>query len=632
MNSSEDDTYQSTTIWNIIVFAAGIIFYLEVFAPQITPLVTTITCIIFILYKNQHRWWANYILMLTFFIFGMLVIALKTQITSTGQLPYAKIYHVTAKIDNKLIKDYGEQIEFSDINIKYLSPDKTPQKLLLSNRIVKNITQAQIGDRVEFVAKLEPLPKKLFIEGYDFARHLRYRSIGATGYILSQMNVIEKGGNDYVNNFRYNLSKYLVSVMGEKTGYIASALMVGEYSGIDKNILNDIRVSGLAHILAVSGMHMSLVAVLCFLASRYLIIFFLPRLLLKYDVKKFASILSFIGTIIYLLISGAKVAALRAFIMNSIIIYAIIMGKKSISLYTLFIAAFIILTFQPHMLMTPSFQMSFAAVFALISYYNKFSSKISPPQNFIQKIIFYFIAISISSSIATFATFIFTLYHFNQINLYGIFSNLIMLPLISFIIMPLIIISFIAYILGYADFFLWLLIWPLNVMPMVAAHVHSFPHANIIAPHIPGIAVILFLVGIFILTLNNTRKKYIGLVFFVMAIMSIINYKLPNFIILADGHIIHHDNKTNQLSLYGKKMRGFKKDSITRYFGKREFSSVFPKNKCHIEDLAHEECPFILTSDDMITIKNGTDKQFNIPASKDHNYSIWIKNDGVIIR
>ena len=179
---------------------------------------------------------------------------------------------------------------------------------------------------------------------------------------------------NYISNLRINLSKRIKNILGDKNGNIAAALIIGEQSSIDKTLLLDMRISGLTHILSVSGLHLSMVSIICFFCVRFLLSCSV-YLCQEYDTKKIAAYFSLLFTLGYLLISGMQIAAVRSYIMVVCVIIAVLLDRQEYALRSVCLAAFIMLLIRPESVVHPSFQMSFAAVIALVSGYEYYLAK-----------------------------------------------------------------------------------------------------------------------------------------------------------------------------------------------------------------------------------------------------------------
>ncbi|MBL4758173.1 MAG: ComEC/Rec2 family competence protein, partial [Rhizobiales bacterium] len=145
-------------------------------------------------------------------------------------------------------------------------------------------------------------------------------------------------------------------------------MITGDRSFISRNHVEMLRASGLAHVLAISGLHMTLVTGALFAGLRALLAF-IPGIALRYPIKKIAAFAALFAGAFYLALSGANVATQRAFIMVGIMLVAILLERPAISLRNVALAALFVILWRPESVVTASFQMSFAAVTALIAAY-----------------------------------------------------------------------------------------------------------------------------------------------------------------------------------------------------------------------------------------------------------------------
>ncbi|MDC0348806.1 ComEC family competence protein [Alphaproteobacteria bacterium] len=294
------------------------------------------------------------------------------------------------------------------------------------------------GDFVILKAKLDPLQGPIVPNGYDFKKQAFFKKIGAQGYIVYIHKVIPPQSFSMVhrlNNYRLHLTKKILQSIPGQEGAIAAALTTGDTGSLSKEIRISFSDSGTAHILAISGLHLSLIGGFLFLLTRLLVGFF-PPLILRIPAKKIAAVVALIGCLIYLNLSGGRIPTQRAFISFSLMMSAILIDRNPISLRLVALAATIILLISPEVLFTPSFQLSFSAVTGLIAFYETFQIQ-SQEASLLKKTFFYFFAILLSSLIASISTLPFTLYHFYKFTLQSIGSNLLMIPVLSLWIMPL---------------------------------------------------------------------------------------------------------------------------------------------------------------------------------------------------
>ena len=238
----------------------------------------------------------------------------------------------------------------------------------------------KVGQCVEMAANLMPAGKPVIIGGYQFDRKAYFEEIDANGFAMSSVYEIDcqtkpsfaEKFNFYIDELRAKIINHILSILPADEASIAAAIVAGEQGVISREVIQNYRDSGLAHFLSISGLHMTMIAGLMFFFVR-LFMALIPPLALRYDSKKPAAVLAILVSIFYLFISGAQVPAQRAFIMNLIVVLGIFIGRKAISMRTISWAAMFILFFSPQALIGASFQMSFAAVVALIAFYEKYA-------------------------------------------------------------------------------------------------------------------------------------------------------------------------------------------------------------------------------------------------------------------
>ena len=171
---------------------------------------------------------------------------------------------------------------------------------------------------------------------------------------------------DRVAALRAGVGERLAAGLPGEPGAVARALVTGERNAVPEPLQEAYRQAGLAHMLVISGLHMSLLAGLAFVALRYGFALVMP-IAERFDTKKFAAAAAIAAALFYLILSGANVPAQRAFIMVSVVLIAVLIDRTAMSLRTLAWAAMTVLVLQPDALVGASFQLSFAAVVALIT-------------------------------------------------------------------------------------------------------------------------------------------------------------------------------------------------------------------------------------------------------------------------
>ena len=344
--------------------------------------------------------------------------------------------------------------------------------------------------------------------------------------------------------------------------------MVGETSALDQNIFQSMRVSGISHILAVSGLHLSLVSGICFVIFRFLFNL-IPYTAYYTDVKQIASLFALLGSFVYLLISGMHVAAIRAFIMTSLVIISIMLQRSPSPMRSVVFAAFLILLIYPEFATHPSFHLSFIAVISLLAGYELYSKYFSfSNHNMLHLLKIYIFSNIYSTIIASLATAPFVIYHFYIYSNYAIFANLIAVPITSFIIMPAAIFSFCAMPFHLEWLPLKIVAFGIKYIIIVARYIEQLPYSTWYFGHISVEYLIIYSVGFLLLCFLKTKLRFLGLVPIVFSIIMMLNTQKPD-IIMTSQYIAINNNGTLEISQNTNK---FYKNYWTGWFGQEHIT------------------------------------------------------------
>ncbi|MEM9210921.1 MAG: ComEC/Rec2 family competence protein [Pseudomonadota bacterium] len=342
---------------------------------------------------------------------------------------------------------------------------------------------ARIGDRIQVDAVLSAPSPKSDPSGYDFQRAAWFMGLGAVGYSHSAPEVIGKSSGGVaimIERTRRHLALYFDMVFEARVAGIVKALLIGDKSGIEKSDIDALRDANLAHLLAISGLHMGLMTALVFGIIRLPMVLFVRTVDARLT-KKIAAAGALVIGVIYLALSGFGVATQRAFIMVGVMLLAIMCDRPAISLRSLGLSGLALLLFQPEMILHAGFQMSFAATSALIVGFEAFRPWLQTARN---PIVNALIAIVISSLLAGLATAPVAAFHFNRVPFYGLPANLLTVPLMGLIIMPSLMAGLVFDLIHLGDPFFWIasqgILWILNV----ADHVSELQGSTTVVPSI----------------------------------------------------------------------------------------------------------------------------------------------------
>lgn len=441
--------------------------------------------------------------------------------------------------------------------------NKTPVRLRL--RTTDQGPRFQYGDVVCARAMLARPKGPLRAGGYDFGRALWYKQIGATGFNISPLKLcpIQQRLDSQQTLHHQSLSDQIIAnirtFIGNKidTGLagpesareraMARALILGDRGRVQKEDLEAMRKAGLGHLLAISGLHMAVFAGTLFFAIRALFALF-PIFAQNHPIKKYAAFIALIGGVAYFLISGQSIPTQRAVLMISVLFTAIMIERSALTLRNVAMAALIILILRPESLLSAGFQMSFAAVTALIITYQfaRNWDPFKPKGNMHKPVIlsrwfkpFYYLSgIWLTSIIATLATAPFAIYHFHSVSYMGPVGNMLAIPIFSFLLMPSALLSLILMPFGLESLGLLPLKASIAILLSSAHWTASFDPAIITIGAITLSSVLFILAGIAVLYFVKTPQNYLGIALLIVGIYTAKNYEKPDLNIAPSAELI----------------------------------------------------------------------------------------------
>ena len=379
---------------------------------------------------------------------------------------------------------------------------------------------------------------------YDFRRHAFYERIGAYGYTIDHVRVLQEPDLPIWQKMISRYRQHVVSTVREwvdpEQAGIMIALLTGQKKAIPDSQVENMRHAGLAHLLAISGLHVGLIAGILFFAIRYLLVLN-ESLALEYPVKKWSAALTILLSTLYTLLVGASVSTQRALIMTALVLLAVMVDRVALTLRTVAVAAFIIVALAPHSVIHPGFQMSFMAVTGLIAFYETYKrnhrfNKLNE-MGWYGQVLIYLGGVIVTTVIATLATLPASVYHFQQVAIWGVLANMLAMPLMAFWIMPLVLLSLIVCFFGswIAQFPLYLLAIGIARLQEIAALTASLDGAIWRLPLVPPAIFILAVIGFLVLCLMRGLWPKLGGGFLIMvAIILMVVQDPPDIVIPAD--------------------------------------------------------------------------------------------------
>jgi competence protein ComEC len=403
------------------------------------------------------------------------------------------------------------------------------------------------GDRVRLLAMLYPPPPPSMPGAYDFERRAWFERLGAVGYVYGGAERLtppsgKQAGtwHQAVEALRNGVARRIRAALPGSSGAIATAIIVGEAHAIPADDVAAFRDAGLAHILAISGLHMGMVAGIAFFALRALLAL-IPRVALYYPTKKFAASGALFVIVFYLLLSGASVSSRRAFVMVGLVLLAILVDRISISPRAIAVAAVAVLLMTPDAAAGPSFQMSFSAVVCLIAFYEAMRPRISVwhrDAGALRRAGLYVLGLAFTTMVTTAATAPFAIYHFNRFPIYSVIANAVAVPITGFWVMPWGILACLLMPLGLERLALLPMGKGIEALQWIGHHVTSWPDAVVHVPSLPALGLASVAFGGLWLCIWLGRWRWWGMAPIALGVASLIFVRPPDLLVSNDMRVV----------------------------------------------------------------------------------------------
>ena len=318
--------------------------------------------------------------------------------------------------------------------------EKVPHRVRVTTRKAPDVAA---GDYVELKARLLPPSPAALPGGYDFARDAFFAGVGAVGSALGEIRVLPPPGDATfrqrlgaaIDHARNRLAVRVNAIIGGDEGAIAAAMVTGKRDFLSNDAKDLIREAGIFHIITISGVQMTLVAGIVFVVARRLLALS-PTLALKYPIKKWAAAVAMAASLLYDLATGSRVGTERALVMTLIVLGAVVLDRRALTMRNLAFAVFAVIAIEPEAILGVSFQLSFAAVAALVAVMEARFARLgsdpdpfltqrgrAPTQGLLADIFHKPLGLLAATACATGATASFMAYHFHDLSPYVLIGN-----------------------------------------------------------------------------------------------------------------------------------------------------------------------------------------------------------------
>ncbi|MFN4271532.1 MAG: ComEC/Rec2 family competence protein [Aliihoeflea sp.] len=466
-----------------------------------------------------------------------------------------------------------------------------PSRIRLSARDVPEGTRP--GSVVAGMARLMPLSGPVRPGSYDFSFHAWFDGLGAVGFFYRNPELAEPPpGSEpglatsaaiWVEDLRLSLAERVRAQIGGPEGEIAATLIAGIRAGIPEETAEALRRTGMAHILAISGLHMALVAGTVLLGFRIAFGLF-PDFSSRHPVKKYAALAALVACAFYLAVSGSAVAAQRSFIMLAVMLTALLFDRAALTMRNLAIAALIVIALSPHEVMGPSFHMSFAATASLIGAYALWSEHRArrhqrghvPPANLaigarVGRYVLYFLGgLAMTSIVAGVATALYGAYHFQRVPPLALIANLAAMPAVTAIVMPFAVLSVLAMPFGLDGPLLWVMGSGLAYVNFVAEWVSDRSPFDAIGM-LPAGAVIVLSLALVLAVLPTTMLRFSAIIPAIVGIWMLFDRTLPEVLVSEDARLVAVLTEPDMLAMNRDRPNAFTAQNWTRAMALEDF-------------------------------------------------------------
>ena len=393
------------------------------------------------------------------------------------------------------------------------------------------------GNVIQGPMRLARVPGPVVVGGFDSQFHAYFDGIGAYGNTTQPPIIVGTNSiaplRNIITNVRQTIGKRIDLVLEQPARGIARALTVGDQSGVSDETRDTMAAAGLAHVLAISGLHLTLVAGGVFFALR-LLLAMSYSLGQNLPVKKVAAIAGIIAALIYLALSGASVSAVRATVMLVLVFGAVLVGRRAITMRTVAIAAIFVIITDPASVFRPSFQLSFSAVVALVGAYELIPNRGDIQRGAFRRLVGFFGGMAITSLVAGAATALFAAYHFQQTAPLGVLGNLAALPLVGFVVLPSAFIAVLLMPLGFEAPFLRLMGQATDIIFAIAEHVAGWSDGIGGSPLLLPVSLVIGLFALGWFAFFEGRIRLAGPIFGIVLVAAVGVDRAPD-ILIADS-------------------------------------------------------------------------------------------------
>ncbi len=466
------------------------------------------------------------------------------------------------------------RLRLATIRVVDQAADRFGRAIQLPAHVRANLAETDVpagltrGATIRLQARLMPPPQPAVPGAYDYARVAWFDEIGGTGRGFAPVTIVTPGDAPGAG-LRDRLSRHIQSRVGGSAGGIASALATGDQGAIAEEDAEAMRRSGLAHLLSVSGLHITAVVAATMLVVLRLLALS-PWLALRFRLPLIAAAAGAAAAIGYTLLTGSQVPTIRSCVAALLVLTALAMGREAMTLRLVAAGAVVVLLLWPESLAGPSFQLSFAAITAIIALHEhpRIKAWFAPrDERLVAKIRRNLGSLVLTGLAVEFSLMPIALFHFHKAGFYGAAANIVAIPWTTFIVMPLEALALLFDLVGLGAPLWWLTQGALNLLLWLARTTAGLPGAVAALPAMPDIAYALIVIGGLWVALWRTRWRRLGFAPLIAGVVWALMTPAPDLLVTGDGRHVAVRTARGGLALLRDRVGDYTSDMLAENGG-----------------------------------------------------------------
>ncbi|AKM07354.1 ComEC/Rec2 family competence protein [Pelagerythrobacter marensis] len=503
------------------------------------------------------------------FVAGICVVWLRSEMVGAQPLDRPRVERIEARVLDRIEQPAEGRVR---IVLAYRDAEAAmARKVRVNVPLADDVPGLGEGAMVRLRARLMPPSPPMLPGGYDFARAAWFQGLSATGSLIGSIEIVEPapaGGT--LAGVQRRLAAHVRSSLGGSPGTIAAAFASGDRGAIAQADEDAMRDAGLTHLLAISGLHVSAVIAAAYVLAIKLLALW-PWFALRVRLPLLAAAIGAAAGVAYTLLTGAQVPTVRSCIGALLVLIALALGREPLSLRMVAVAAICVLLLWPEALVGPSFQMSFAAVLAIVVLHTSAPVKafLAPrEEGWIAWFARRTAMLLVTGLVIEIALMPIVLFHFHRAGVYGALANMVAIPLVTFASMPLIALALALDTVGAGAPAWWLAGKSLDLLLAIAHFTAGQPGAVKLAPQMGLGTMALFIAGGLWLALWRGRARLLGLVpATIAAFLLIAATPAPDVLISSDGRHVGIAGEGDRLLILRDTRSAYTRDNLLELAG-----------------------------------------------------------------